>query len=201
MSHKGNYFANRAVRRQVGLQRVANGPTAQVLSLLRVVERDIIRQMRLTPPDSFGSQRMTAMLANVRRIYREGYEGINNQLTLDLGDVAVSESIFTRGVLRSTPGISADIAASIVGPTNEIVRAAALSKPFQGRLLRESLSGMKRDHAARVRDAIRISYVEGETLEASIARLRGTRAGNFKDVQRRTTWRNAVGLRRSRQAR
>ncbi|MGT2493119.1 hypothetical protein ACU4GD_28060 [Cupriavidus basilensis] len=54
--------------------------------------------------------------------------------------------------------------------------AAALSRPFQGRLLKEWASNIEADRMVRIRDAIRIGFVEGQTTDQIIRRVRGTRA-------------------------
>jgi SPP1 gp7 family putative phage head morphogenesis protein len=55
------------------------------------------------------------------------------------------------------------------------------SRPFQGRFLREWLSEAEEGAAKRVRDAIRIGVVEGETIDKIVRRVRGTRVLKYKD--------------------
>lgn len=63
----------------------------------------------------------------------------------------------------------------------EQVYSAALSRPFQGVLLREALDGVEAGTAKRVRDAIRMGYIEGEPIDRIVQRIRGTRAAGYAD--------------------
>ncbi|MGL5004682.1 MAG: hypothetical protein ACRDAM_17215, partial [Casimicrobium sp.] len=59
--------------------------------------------------------------------------------------------------------------------------AAAFSRPFQGRLLREWAQNVGEARMFRVREAIRQGYVQGETIEQIVRRLRGTKAKKYSD--------------------
>jgi SPP1 gp7 family putative phage head morphogenesis protein len=55
------------------------------------------------------------------------------------------------------------------------------ARPFQGRLLKEWVSELEAGKARRLRDAVRLGVVQGETVDQIVRRVRGTRALNYKD--------------------
>jgi len=65
-------------------------------------------------------------------------------------------------------------------PANQAY-AAAMARPFQGKLLREALKDVEAAKAIRIRDAIRMGFVEGETISQMVRRLRGTRTNGYAD--------------------
>ncbi|WP_206615001.1 minor capsid protein [Mesobaculum littorinae] len=83
---------------------------------------------------------------------------------------------------------------SVVQPTAQQVYAATMARPFQGRFLREWMAGLEDSVATKVRDAIRIGFVEGETIDQIVRRVRGTKARQFKDGALEISRRNAESI-------
>jgi hypothetical protein len=65
--------------------------------------------------------------------------------------------------------------------STELVFAAVTSRPFQGRLLREWAAGLEEARMVRIRDAVRIGYVEQQTIDQIARRIRGTKARGYAD--------------------
>lgn len=178
-------FRDLTISHQIGLLRLSNATVRKMLGLLARTEADIVRQLRLVDPESRVGQRLDRQLAVVSRMYREAYDDLAGVLIADMDDLAVYEAQFTARQLRYTVGVAFD------APTRSVVVAAVNSRPFQGRFLREWMAGIGEDQGRRVRDAVRIGFVEGESLSQIVARIRGTRAAGFKDgileIGRRST--------------
>ena len=68
-----------------------------------------------------------------------------------------------------------------VAPAAGTVYSAALSRPMQGRYLRDWFSTLAANKQRAVEDAIRIGIVEGETVNDIVRRLRGTRAARYRN--------------------
>lgn len=172
-------FLNASVLRQIRMQRVAGETVRKVLVLLARVETDIIRQLRELPPEAFRAQRLNALLDNVQKMHERAYAGITEGLLDDFDNIAAAEATWAAGTIRTVAG--AELGAFFVGPSRDVVIAAVNARPFQGRFLKDWLNGMSADQARRVREAITITFTEGESLEEGIARIRGTRAAGYKN--------------------
>src|SRR5690606_2104466 len=61
------------------------------------------------------------------------------------------------------------------------VRSAAMSRPFQGRLLKEWLSDLETTRAARIRDAVRMGVVEGMPTDQIVRGIMGIRSEGYAD--------------------
>src|SRR6185437_7047142 len=69
----------------------------------------------------------------------------------------------------------------VAGVSADQVYAAALARPFQGRLLRDWAANLEQSRMGLIRNTIRAGYVEGQTTSEIIQRIRGTRALRYQD--------------------
>jgi len=74
------------------------------------------------------------------------------------------------------------------------VYGAAMARPFQGRLLKEWSQSIEADRMAKIRDAVRIGIVEGQTTQQIVQRVRGTRAKGYSDGIIEISRRNAEAV-------
>ncbi|HEY0915882.1 MAG TPA: phage minor head protein [Solimonas sp.] len=174
------------VRHSIYLQRYGGGVANKVVALLNRADLDMVRQIEARYGKIEGkgfdsgpavTKRLQALLAEVRQLNHAAYEAIGKDLDGELRKFAEYEAGWLLGTLSDLlpNGIS------VTAPAPRTVTAAAMSRPFQGRLLKEWLSGLESAKAARVRDAIRLGMVEGETVQQMVRRIRGTRALGYAD--------------------
>jgi len=172
---KADDLLDATVRHQIGILRLSNATSAKMLALLARVEADVLAQLRALDMDGITARRLDRQLEAVRLLYRQEYDRLNGILQADLDDLADYEAGFAARQLRATVGGAFD------RPTRAVVVAAVNARPFQGRFLSEWMAGLGEDNGRRVRDAMRIGFVEGESLQQLIARIRGTRANGYRD--------------------
>src|SRR5690606_28228920 len=98
-----------------------------------------------------------------------------------LKEFAQVESAFQYDLLRGAVPSEIQVRYRIARVSVEQVRAAALSRPFQGRLLRDWAAKMAEDRMVYMRNAVRLGFVEGQTVSQIVTRVRGTRANNYAD--------------------
>jgi hypothetical protein len=61
------------------------------------------------------------------------------------------------------------------------VYAAALARPFQGGLLKDWAASVDANRMTAVRNAIRVGFVQGQTTDQIVRRIRGTKALGYSD--------------------
>lgn len=170
-----------AVRHQVGLQRYSTATVRKMLALLNRVDADIVAQMHRYDPEAvtgtWSAKRLEKLLEAVRIVNRDAYNRVNKELTAELKALAAYEGVYQVNSLKSALPIAVDI----VSPSAEQLYAAVHSRPFQGRVLKDWGRDLEAGAFAKVRDAIRQGFVEGQTTDQIIRRLRGTRANQFRD--------------------
>lgn len=172
-----------AVDHAVDLEQYKTGVVRRMLALLNRVDVDLAAQIRdaleRLPAESFTVERLEMLLHSVHSLNLAAYERLGRELTAELRDFAEHEAAFQVGMLQSV--VPPAINVSFATVTGEQVFAAAYSAPFRGRLLREWASSIEADRMVRIRDAIRMGYVESQTNQQIMNRIRGTRARAYKD--------------------
>lgn len=174
------------IRHAIYLQRFGGGQVNRFIALLNRADSDLVDIIKTrvakiaergydTGPST--TRRLNAVLDAIRELNAEAYAAAGKQLTADLVDFVVYERDWHIAQIEQP----LPVAVQVIQPTAEIVTAAALKRPFQGRLLKEWLSGVEEARAIRVRDAIRLGLVEGETIDQMVRRIRGTRAASYQD--------------------
>ncbi len=178
-------LADLAISHQIYLQRYGGGVVRRFMQLLNRVDDDLFARLtealERLPPESFTVQRLDQMLVQVQRLNAEAYRAAGEELDGALLELAGYEASYQHRVLQSVlPAKVADaLVLSTVSPNQ--VYAAAMARPFQGKLLKEALKDIETAKAIRIRDAIRMGFVEGETIGQMVRRLRGTRALKYAD--------------------
>jgi SPP1 gp7 family putative phage head morphogenesis protein len=181
--------------RAVLVDRYRRGVAVRALKLLAKLEEDIIaRMVALDPSDiskpSYKRARLTRMLAEVQARVDQYGKALDEDIMPELRDLARDEARFGVSLLNDIPPVVLEV----VAPTLTVIDRAVMSRPFQGRVLKEWLS----DHTAgvryRVRGVISQGVAEGQTVDEMVRRVRGTRANGFKDGVMETNRRGAEAL-------
>lgn len=157
--------------RQVDLTRYSNRAVRRIMSLLRQVEADTLEKLNGLPEGSNRRNQLEGFLAEIRALYRQGYQQVSGAVTEELRGLTDDEAAFNASALERSSQ-AAGVAANIQRPPIEQLYAAVEARPFQGKLLRDWLSEAEEGAARRVRDAIRIGFVEGESIAQIKARVR-----------------------------
>lgn len=169
----------------VDLQQYSNGVVRRVIGVLNKVDSDLFARLtealsRLDP-QSFSVQRLDALLDSARALNLQAYRQVEKALTDELREFALYESQYQLQLFESTVPIQVRAYVAIAPVSVQQVYSAALAQPFRGRLLAEWAKSVEADRMVRIRDAIRIGYVEGQTVDEIVRRLRGTRAKGYSD--------------------
>jgi len=187
MSSVNEQLRDADIGHQVDLQQYANGVVQRMLALLNRVDSDLFAQLMAAlerlPAESFTVERLQQLLASVRALNAQAYAALYGELQDELQALAVYEAGYQFSLFKSAIPVEAQVVLQIDIATvsAEQVYAAAMSRPFRGRLLSEWASSIANDRMARIRDAVRIGYVENQGISEIVKRVRGTRAKGYSD--------------------
>ncbi|MBK7822994.1 MAG: hypothetical protein IPJ61_18590 [Tessaracoccus sp.] len=185
MASVNDVIRDHVIGHQVDLTHYANGVVERMIAILNRTDKDLFAQLTsaLEQMDaaSFTADRLEELLTSVRVLNRQAYLKIERELTTELRAFADVEAQFQYELFTEPmpPRVLANVTVATVSA--EQVYAAALARPFQGRLLREWASGIEADRMVRIRDAIRTGYLENQSIGEMVKRIRGTRANNYAD--------------------
>lgn len=174
-----------AIEHAIDLQRYSAAAVAKIIALLNRADADLAAQLavalELLEGTPYSTERIAASLASVDDLIRQVYAQMGVELAAELLSLTEFEAAFqAASITNALPSIVAE-AVSVVAVDAGQVYAAAMARPFQGTLLREALAKLDDDKRKRIREAVRIGFVEGQTTDQIIRRLRGTKAQQYKD--------------------
>lgn len=166
------------LRHQIYLLRYSGYVRNRMTAVLNATEEDIAMRIRdklrnskgLTAPVEW--RRMQALIDSIASIRSEAW-GKTSAFMLDEGvSLANQEPVFMRGAI----GTASPVVLDMVLPTPRLLKAIALSQPFEGRILKEWASTMEADDLRRIGNAIKMGMVAGESSDVIAQRVVGTRA-------------------------
>lgn len=178
-------LADAAVDQAIDLQRYGNGVVRRMVAVLNRADSALAvalteALMRLER-DSFTVERLEALLASVRALNREAFAALEAALREEIGELADVLAASEAAGLRSAVPPIVQVRFPVAALSAEQVYAAALARPFQGRLLQGWARALEAGRLQAVRNAVRAGYVEGQTTADIIRTIRGTKALGFRD--------------------
>jgi SPP1 gp7 family putative phage head morphogenesis protein len=120
---------------------------------------------------------MAQMLTALDAIVTEGFKSSYNDFSVSLIALAKAEAEYGVTILeRYVP-----FAVTWSVPSASQLRAIVMSRPMQGRLLKDWYAGLSDSTRLGVRRVIQIGITEGNTLEEIVRSIRGTSRNNYED--------------------
>jgi len=168
---------------QVNLQQYSNGVVRKIIAILNRADPDLFAQLTMAlerlPAESFTVERLEELLTSIRALNAAAYAQVGQALTQEMQALTVYEASFQTAAMKAAVPFPATLLVNTVSA--EQVFAAVVARPFQGRLLREWAASLEAGKMQRIRDAIRIGYIQGQTVDQMVQRVRGTRKRQYED--------------------
>jgi SPP1 gp7 family putative phage head morphogenesis protein len=180
---------DRAIAHQIYLLRYESGVTRKILKVLSQADKDLISQLS-DLESTMSIAEIDTRLEGIRNIISASWDYASLDLENELAALAEYEANHQEQVIRdSTP-----VELNIVSPSAETLIAAVESKPFEGKILKEWIDKLDEDSYIRIRDAVRMGIVEGESYGQITKRVIGTKALNYSDGVTALNMRQAQAL-------
>jgi SPP1 gp7 family putative phage head morphogenesis protein len=180
---------DRAIAHQIYLLRYESGVTRKILKVLSQADKDLISQLS-DLESTMSIAEVDARLESIRNIISASWDKASLDLESELASLAEYEANHQEQVIRdSTP-----VELNMVSPSAETLIAAVESKPFEGKILKEWIDKLDEDSYIRIRDAVRMGIVEGESYGQITKRVIGTKALNYSDGVTALNMRQAQAL-------
>jgi SPP1 gp7 family putative phage head morphogenesis protein len=186
----------------VGLERLKGRNVRGVIALLNASEAALAEEIRRRL-DQFTSpgrtlrradrERMAKLLERIRELRKEVYVAIDAEVRQQMIELASYEVGFQA---RAIQGV-VPIALELNMPTAGALRAGLFSRPFAGKIMRQWARSLQQTEYRRLESAIRMGFLEGETTDQIVRRIRGTRANRFRDGILQASRRDAEAMART----
>jgi hypothetical protein len=170
-----------AITHALYLQGYTKGTATKVLNLLKRTHNDLVQQLGVAlerlPQGEYNVARIDALLTSINGLIRSAYGEVSTELDNQLRGLATYETSYQTQLFQSV--LPEQIA--FVAVTGQQAYATAMSRPFSGRLLKDWMEGLDTDLRVKVRDAVRMGILEGQTTNEIVRKIRGTKALNYAD--------------------
>lgn len=170
-----------ALRRMLRLRRYTRGEVSRMQALLSRSERDVLALLLLKldgvtgrgipKAGSFTAKRLEKLLDEIADMRSAAWKTVRKEFTEQLKELAKVEAANEHATLEDAVPIKLELARPAVGQ----VFAAATSRPFQGRLLKEWYSTLEATDKRRIKEAVRRGVVEGKKTDEIVRDIRGSK--------------------------
>lgn len=185
MSTVNEIIQDESVAHAVSLQQYSLGVVRKIIATLNRSDARLMialaEALDRMPAESFTVERLEALLSSVRQVNAAAYAQVAQELGQELKDLAGYELNWQYQLFQTTIPAPVQVHFQIAQVAVEQAYAAAMARPFQGRLLRDWASTIEADRMAKVRNAVRQGYMEGKTVAQIVSEIRGTRANKYAD--------------------
>lgn len=185
MATVNDRLSDESVAHAINLQQYAVGVARRMVATLNRSDARIMAELAIAldqlEPESFTVQRLEALLVSVRSLNAEIYREVFGLLETELRALAEFEAGYQLDLFRGVIPEPVQVRFPLAPVAPQQAFAAAMARPFQGRLLREWAATVEADRMAKVRNAVRQGFVEGKTASQIVREIRGTRAANYAD--------------------
>lgn len=180
------------------ISRYSTGVAGRMVKTLNESDAELsarlIVALETLDPMSFTVQRLETMLVGVREINRQATAAYLNGMTTELHDFAEHEAGFQLSLFDALLPDEVRTRYPLQSVTPEMVYAAAMSRPFQGKLLREWASGLEADRMARISNTIRNGFLLGDTATELAKKIRGHANRGYQDGALQMSRSNAASI-------
>jgi SPP1 gp7 family putative phage head morphogenesis protein len=176
-----------SIRHGVGLQRYSAGLQNKITAILNRADADIEATLlrRYSAIAGRGGvdtgPATTARLEQIRNEIRGVLDGPYDQaartITGSMQDLVQHEAAFQAEMITSVVPINV----SFTIPSMQQLMAVVDTYPLRGRLMKDWASSLKAGQVQRIDEALKIGYVNGETVDQMARRIRGTKAAGYSD--------------------
>lgn len=178
-------LADETVAHAANLQLYSNGVVRRVIATLNRSDARIAAELALAleqmDGESFTVERLEALLGSVRALNADAYRQVFADLASELQQLAEYEAGYQLELFQTAIPEPVQVRFPIAPVAPAQAYAAAMARPFQGRLLKDWAANVEASRLTSMRNAVRQGFVEGKTASDIVRQIRGTKAANYAD--------------------
>ncbi|WP_282748806.1 phage minor head protein [Hafnia paralvei] len=198
MATLNDKLSDEVIAHMLFVNRYSAGVANRMIKLLNQGDAELSAKLMVAldelDPNSFTVKRLESMLVDVREVNRIATQRMFDGLQVDLRDFSQHEAGYQLDLFNAVLPVEVLERFPLAGISFEQVYAAAMARPFQGRLLKDWAKNLEDDRLKRITNAVSQGYLQGETVQEIVKRVRGARANNFLDSALNVSRANAASI-------
>jgi hypothetical protein len=172
-------LVDKTVIHQIELQRYSNSVVRRIMTILNRADANISAALTVAlekAPASATVKYLDSLLESVVELNKQAYKSVGQEISSSMGELAGFEARWNQSAYQTL-----DVAIEFASVTAQSAYSAAVSTPFEGRLLKEWVQGVELGKMTRIRSAVRSGYFEGLTTPQIVQSIRGTKKKGYLD--------------------
>lgn len=182
----------------IWISRYGTGVANRIIKLLNESDAELTARLLVAmdslDANSFTVSRLESLLASVREINRSAVQAMYSGLSDELQTLAQHEAGYQLSLFQFAVPDDVQEMHPLIGISPDAVYSATMSRPFQGRLLREWASNLEADRLSRIRNTVRQGFLLGDTTEQIARKVRGHVNKNYRDGALQVSRANAASI-------
>ncbi len=167
-----------AIRHAVYLEQFKAGQVRDLIKLFnKEIEPDMLKQIDSRLEGSLSRKRQEEVIVACNEICDAGYAKINRKLSGSLKDFSVTEAAWVTSALQKAVPLNIDFRT----PSLSVLENLVTTSPINGQMMDSLLKTLSDSTKNKIAQQIRIGIVEGESVDAIVRRIGGTRANGYND--------------------
>jgi SPP1 gp7 family putative phage head morphogenesis protein len=168
------------LRHEISLAGYARGTFRRQKNLLDRAINDLTFQLSKIEGKTFTRKRLERILKNITETNVVLTKGLSSNLDEDLRLLADHEASFQ--IAATQNAYPFELALTTVTPAQ--IHTAAMARPFQGKTLRDWFRKQSRDIQDAYQSAVRLGFVEGESIPQIVRRLKDVDKRGRNDIEK-----------------
>ena len=186
-------LSDMVIGHSIDLTQYSNDVVRRALAILKGADFEMLVSLQGSLeglPTSVSVGRLEAALSDAKVINTAAVTRLDREiLSMEMRELVELEARFYYDMTRkAVPGWNP------LRVDDQAAYTAARARPFQGRLLSEWSKSIETGRMSRIRDSLRMGYVEGKTVDQMVRALRGTKAAGYADGLLAIETRNAEAV-------
>ncbi|EPJ9743088.1 phage minor head protein [Klebsiella oxytoca] len=198
MATANNKLQDESLAHAIWVSRYSTGVANRMVKILNDSDAELTARLLVAidtlDADSFTVSRLESLLVSVRAANRDAVQAMYAGLSTELQSLAEHEAGFQMSLFQFA--IPDDVLSlhPLVGISPDAVYAAAMGRPFQGRLLSEWASNLEADRMTRISNTVRQGFLLGDTHEQIARKVRGHANRGYQDGALQMSRANAASI-------
>lgn len=169
----------------VNLQQYSAGVVRRIISVLNRNDAQLAAALTQAlgnvDATSFTVERLEVLLGSVRALNLEAYNAVGRAIPEEMRKLAEYEAAYQLDLFQATIPSGVQTQVPVRAISAQQAYAAAMSRPFQGRLLQSWAAAVEPTRMQAIRNTVRDGFLQGKTTGQIIQAVRGTRAKGYSD--------------------
>lgn len=192
---------NESIAHSIWVSRYSTGVSKRIVKLLNESDAELTARLLVAmdglDAKSFTVERLEALLDSVRKVNRQAIDAASVGLSSEMLAFAHHEANYQLALFTSAIPNPILKQISVQSISAQQAYSAAMSQPFQGRLLKDWFRNLESDRMTRISNVVRQGFLLGDTTEQIARKVRGHANKGYQDSALQLSRSNAVSITRT----